>query len=48
MTPTPFEAALGDAQDQVVGYAGTALPIVAFVAAAWLGVKYAKRIIRGL
>jgi len=48
MTPTPFEAGLSDAQDTVVGYAGTALPVVAAVAAAWLGVKYVRKLIRGL
>lgn len=48
MTPTPFEAALGTAETTVVGYAGTALPIVGAVAAAWLGVKYVRKLIRGL
>lgn len=48
MTPTPFESALSDAQTAVTGYATTALPVVAAVAVAFLGVKYAKRIIRGI
>lgn len=48
MTPTPFETAIDAAGDTVTGYAATALPIVAAVAAAFLGVKYARRLIRGL
>lgn len=45
---TAFETALTGAETTVTGYAGTALPIVAAVAAAWLGVKYVKKLIRGL
>lgn len=45
MAATPFETALSDAQDTVVGYATTALPVVAAVAAAFLAVKYARKII---
>lgn len=48
MTPTPFEAALDTAQDAVVGYAGTALPVVAAVGVAFLGVKWVRRIIGSL
>jgi hypothetical protein len=48
MTPTPFESALDSASDQVIGYATTAAPIVGLVAAAWLAVKYVKRVVRGL
>lgn len=40
-----FDTALGDAGDSVTGYATSALPIVAAVAVAFLGVKYVKRII---
>lgn len=48
MTPTPFETALDSAGDTVIGYIGTALPIVAAVAAAGLGIKWARKLIRGL
>jgi hypothetical protein len=43
-----FETALGTAEDSVTGYATSALPIVAAVAVAFLGVKYARRIINRL
>lgn len=43
-----FETALDTAGDTVSGYATTALPIVAAVAAAFLGVKYVRKLIRGL
>lgn len=42
---TAFETALDGAETTVTGFATTALPVVAAVAAAWLGVKYVKRII---
>lgn len=45
MSATPFETALTSAETAVTGYAGTALPVVAAVAVAFLGVKYARRII---
>lgn len=45
---SPFETALTGAGDDVEGYAATALPIVAAVAVAFLGVKYVRRLIRGL
>lgn len=48
MTPTPFETALDSASDTVTGYIGTALPIVAAVAATFLGIKYVRRFIKGL
>lgn len=43
-----FETALDGAGDTVTGYATTALPIVGAVAAAFLGIKYLRRFIRGL
>lgn len=43
-----FETALTSAQTTVTGYATTALPVVGVVAAAFLGLKYVRRIIRGL
>jgi len=43
-----FETALTGAETNVTGYATTALPIVAAVAVAFLGVKYVRRIIKGL
>lgn len=42
---TAFETALGTAETSVIGFATTALPVVAAVAVAFLGVKYARRII---
>jgi len=42
---TAFETALDGAETAVTGYATTALPIVAAVAVAFLGVKYVRRII---
>jgi len=42
---TPFSDALDAAETTVTGYATTALPIVAVVATAFLGVKYVRRII---
>lgn len=45
---TPFDTALSGAGDSVEGYATAALPIVAAVAVAFLGVKYVRRLIRGL
>lgn len=43
-----FTDALGDAQTAVVGYLTEAAPIVAAVAVAFLGVKYIRRIVKGL
>lgn len=43
-----FETALTTAQTTVTGYVTTALPIIAGVAAAFLGIKYVRRFIRGL
>jgi hypothetical protein len=43
-----FDTALGTAETSVTGYATSALPVVAAVAVAFLGVKYARRIIKGL
>lgn len=43
-----FETALDTAETTVTGYATTALPIVAAVAVAFLGIKYVRRFIRGL
>ena len=43
-----FETALGDAQTAVTGYATAAIPVVAAVAVAFLGVKYVRRIIKGI
>ncbi len=48
MTPTPFEAALDDASDAVIGYATTAAPVVGAVAVAWLAIKYIRRVVKGL
>lgn len=48
MTTTPFQDALADAQTGVTGYASDALPVVAAVAIAFLGVKWARRIIKSL
>ena len=45
---TPFETALGTAETSVTGYFTTALPVVAAVAVAFLGVKYVRRIIKSL
>jgi len=43
-----FDTALDTAGDAVTGYATAALPIVAAVAVAFLGVKYVRRIISRL
>ncbi len=43
-----FDTALSSAQTAVTGYATSALPIVGAVAVAFLGVKYVRRIIKGL
>ncbi len=40
-----FDTALDSAETAVTGYATSALPVVAAVAVAFLGVKYARRII---
>ena len=40
-----FDTALDSAETAVTGYATEALPVVAAVAVAFLGVKYARRII---
>lgn len=40
-----FDTALASAETSVTGYATSALPVVAAVAVAFLGVKYARRII---
>ena len=48
MTPTPFESALDTAETAVTGYAGQALPVVAAVGIAFLGVKWVRRIIGSL
>lgn len=45
---TAFDTALSGAETTVIGFATTALPIVGAVAAAWLGVRYVKKVIRGL
>lgn len=42
---TAFDTALDTAETAVTGYATAALPVVAAVAVAFLGVKYARRII---
>ena len=44
----PFATALTDAQTTVTGYITTALPVVMGVAAAFLGIKYGRKLIRGL
>lgn len=43
-----FETALTSAQTNVTGYATTALPVVAAVGIAFLGVKWVRRIISSL
>ena len=43
---TAFDTALGDASDVVTGYATTALPLIAGVAVAMLGLRWVKKIIR--
>lgn len=48
MASTPFEDGLADAQDTLTGYAGDALPVVATVAVAFLGIKWLRKIIKGL
>ena len=48
MTPTAFETALADAQADVEGYIGDALPVIAAVAVAFLGIKYVRKFVRGL
>lgn len=45
---TAFETALDTAETTVTGYAGTALPVVAAVGVAFLGVKWVRRIIGSL
>ena len=45
---TAFDTALATAETQVTGYATTALPIVAAVGIAFLGVKWVRRIIGSL
>lgn len=40
-----FGSVLEDAADTVTGYATTAMPLVAGVAAAFLGLRYVKKII---
>lgn len=45
---TAFDTALSGAETTVTGYASSALPVVAAVAAAFLGVKYARKIIARL
>lgn len=45
---TPFGTALDAAGDTVTGYITEALPIVLSVAAVFLGIKYGRRLIRGL
>lgn len=45
---TAFGTALSDAQTSVTGYATTALPVVAAVGIAFLGVKWVRRIIGSL
>jgi hypothetical protein len=47
-TPAPFDAAISAAGDTVTGYIGSALPVVLGVAAAFLGIKYGRKLIRGL
>lgn len=48
MTPTPFESALDTAETTVVGYISTALPVVAAIAVAGLGLSWVRRIIASL
>ena len=43
-----FETALTSASTTVTGYIGDALPIIASVAAAFLGIKYVRRFVKGL
>lgn len=43
-----FDTALADASTAVTGYATAALPVVAGVAIAFLGVKWVRRIIKGM
>jgi hypothetical protein len=43
-----FDTGLGAAETAVTGYATAAIPVVAAVAVAFLGVKYVRRIIKGL
>ena len=45
---TAFETALTTAQTSVTGFATAALPVVAAVAVAFLGVKWVRRIIKSL
>jgi hypothetical protein len=40
-----FDTALSSAQTTVTGYATSALPVVAAISLAFLGVKYARKII---
>ncbi len=48
MTTTPFEDGLAAAQDTLEGYASDAIPVVAAVAVAFLGIRWLKRIIKAL
>lgn len=43
-----FANALADAQTAVVGYLTSAAPVIAIVAVTFLGLKYIRRIVRGL
>lgn len=40
-----FDTALGTAETTITGYATAAMPVVAAVALAFLGVKYVRRVI---
>lgn len=44
----PFATGLTSAETTLTGYASTAIPVVAAVAVAFLGVKWVKRIIKAL
>lgn len=41
---TAFDTALTSAQTEAVGYVNSALPVIAAVGVAWLGIKFLKRI----
>jgi len=45
---TAFDTALDSAETNVTGYATSALPVVAAVGIAFLGVKWVRRIIGSL
>lgn len=45
MATTPFEDGLADAQTAITGYIGDAMPVVAAVAVAFIGLKYLRRIL---